>query len=110
MNCTSEKRKSKEKDKTEQKIQIAYAKGFDIQYFNDCKKLIIKTPYPDAKEQFEYFLVPQENDSIKGVQITTPIKSIVATSTTHIPMLELLEAEDKLSGFQNTQYVSSEKN
>jgi len=41
--------------------------------------------------------------------ITTPISSIIVTSTTHIPALELLNEEDKLVGFPGTDYISSEK-
>jgi iron complex transport system substrate-binding protein len=49
-------------------------------------------------------------DSIK--QFTTiqiPIKSIIVTSTTHVPALEMLGVENTLVGFPNTDYISSEK-
>jgi iron complex transport system substrate-binding protein len=49
-------------------------------------------------------------DSIK--QFTTiqiPIKSIVVTSTTHVPALEMLGVENTLVGFPNTDYISSKK-
>jgi iron complex transport system substrate-binding protein len=55
----------------------------------------------------------QENgiipDSIK--QFTTiqiPIKSIIVTSTTHVPALEMLGVENTPVGFPNTDYISSE--
>lgn len=87
---------------------IKYAKGFDIQHFNDYKKLIIKTPYLNAKEPFEYKLTHYKSaNELKTIQI--PIKSIVVTSTTHIPILELLNIEDKLIGYPNTDYISSIK-
>jgi iron complex transport system substrate-binding protein len=41
--------------------------------------------------------------------IPIPLKSIVVTSTTHIPALELLGVENTLIGFPNTDYISSEK-
>jgi len=87
---------------------IKYAKGFDIQYFDNFKKLIIKAPYQNSTETFEFILT----DTIAKNNLTTiktPIKSIVVTSTTHIPMLELLNVENKLVGFPNTNYISSEK-
>jgi iron complex transport system substrate-binding protein len=97
----------------ENKTSIKYAKGFEIQYFDGYKKIIIKAPYPDAKEQFEYALIPKENDipeALKNLKIIrTPIEQFVVTSTTHIPMLELLEVENNLVGFPNTQYISSSK-
>lgn len=49
-------------------------------------------------------------DSLKHFTIIPiPIKSIVVTSTTHIPALELLGVENTLEGFPNTDYISSEK-
>ncbi len=95
------------------KSSIKYAGGFDIQYFNNYKRLLIYPPYPDAKEQFEYILIPKGKDvpnEIKDLKIIRiPIKKLVVTSTTHIPMLELLEEENKLVGFPNLQYISSTK-
>ena len=97
---------------TKQLSEVKYAKGFDIENFNDYKKVIIKTPYPEAKESLIYILksksLSKKNELNKG-DIQVPITKIVVTSTTHIPMLELLGAENSLVGFQNTEYVSSEK-
>ncbi len=92
---------------------IKYAKGFNIQNFNTYTKLIIKSPYLDAKEQFEYILIPKGEKVPKAVSglkiIRTPIEKLVVTSTTHIPMLELLEEENSLIGFPNLEYISSTK-
>lgn len=109
VSCKPQKVEKEDFSNIKQKYQIKYSKGFDIQHLDNFKKLIVKTPYPDAKEQFEYILLTSKNDTLQGIQIETPIKEIVATSTTHIPMLELLGVEDKIVGFQNTQYISSEK-
>jgi len=92
---------------------IKYAKGFDIQIFEEYKKLIIKSPYPGAKNQQEFILVNKEkpNKSLEKNKntITIPLKTIVATSTTHIPMLELIGQESSLIGFPNTNYITSSK-
>lgn len=97
----------------EKNIAVRYAKGFDIHEFNTYKKLIIKAPYPKAKEQFEYILIPKGKtipNELKNLKIIRiPIQQIVVTSTTHIPMLELLKAENKLIGFPNLSYISSSK-
>lgn len=105
--CQSKKDKKNDNLIIKQKLEIKYAKGFDIEYFNNIKKLIIKHPYPKANEQLSYTF-SKTNDSTKS-HIQTPLKRIVVTSTTHIPMLELLNEETSLVGFQNTKYVSSEK-
>lgn len=92
---------------------VKYAKGFDIEQFENFKKLIIKTPYPNAEQALEYIIIPKENnipDSLKNLSIIkTPIEKLVVTSTTHIPMLELLEEEHTLVGFPNLRYISSAK-
>ena len=101
------------KHKTASYSLIKYAKGFDIQVFDTYKKLIIKTPYPGADQQQEFILARPEHQN-KQIQnhtnlITIPLKKIVATSTTHIPMLELIGEENSLIGFPNTDYIASPK-
>lgn len=92
---------------------IKYAKGFDIAIFDNYTKLIIKSPYPNSNQAIEYVLTNNktviEQLSKKDKIIQIPIKSSVVTSTTHLPMLELLNVESTLVGFPNTQYISSIK-
>lgn len=110
--CQPQKSKKETSVDIELSLEVKYAKGFVIQGFNEYKKLIIKNPYPDAKEQFEYILTSPSisgGSDVKLPSLKTPVQKIVVTSTTHIPMLELLGVEDRLVGFQNTRYVSSEK-
>ena len=45
----------------------------------------------------------------KYITISVPLQTIVVTSTTNIPFLEMLHVEKKLVGFPHTDYVSSEK-
>ena len=90
---------------------IKYAKGFDIEEFNGYHKLTIRNIYKGSKEVSQYYLVKNNtnnfkiNDADSIIQI--PVKKVVATSTTHIPMIEALEEENSLVGFPNTNYVSS---
>lgn len=107
--------KQEQKNITQNKINtlIKYAKGFDIQEIGKFKKLTIKTPYPNAEQALEYLIVPKNStipDSLKKFKIIeTPIEKLVVTSTTHIPMLELLDSENTLVGFPNLKYISSPK-
>ncbi|NVK51488.1 MAG: ABC transporter substrate-binding protein [Flavobacteriaceae bacterium] len=110
--CKEKKETPINKENINQKVEIKYAKGFEIQYFNKSKKLIIKFPYLNAKKQFEYIITTHEDSGKmypKGTLIKAPINKIVVTSTTHIPMLELLGVESTLIGFPHTKYISSEK-
>ncbi|MEN8186146.1 MAG: ABC transporter substrate-binding protein [Bacteroidota bacterium] len=92
---------------------IKYAKGFDIEHNKKYTKLIIKSPFPEADQQIEYYLIPKKNkrpDSLKDkIIIEKPVENIVVTSTTHIPMLEILSEENSLIGFPQSDYISSPK-
>ena len=110
--CGEKKAINTKENITKQLSEVKYAKGFDIEHFNDYKKVIIKTPYPEAKESLIYILksksLSKKSELNKG-DIQVPVDKIVVTSTTHIPMLELLGEENSLVGFQDTNYISSEK-
>lgn len=106
--CANTTQKNQEKKDIEKIISLKYAKGFSIEHYKDYIKLIIHTPYQNSTEKFEYFL-SNPNQKGNSKTIKTPIKSVVVTSTTHIPMLELLQAETNLIGYPNTKFVSSKK-
>ncbi|MDG1227241.1 MAG: ABC transporter substrate-binding protein, partial [Polaribacter sp.] len=89
---------------------IKYAKGFDIINDNGLRKLIIKAAYQNSDEVFEYEIYNKNSiKTNKHRNINIPIKKIVVTSTTHIPMVELLNEEKSIIGFPYSKYISSEK-
>jgi len=92
---------------------IQYAKGLEIYKYQGYSLVKIVNPWPEAKESFTYVLQEKNGiipDSLKQFPIIPiPIQSIVVTSTTHIPSLELLGVENSLVGFPDTDYISSEK-
>ncbi|PQB06677.1 ABC transporter substrate-binding protein [Polaribacter filamentus] len=96
--------------KTQIESSIKYAKGFDIVNKNGIKKLIIKAAYQNSDKVFEY-IIKSKKDQKENTKNTifTPIQKIVVTSTTHIPMVELLNEEKAIIGFPYSKYVSSEK-
>ena len=105
----------KEAVKVSEKIQIEstikYAKGFDIINDNGVKKIVIKSAYKNSKDIFEFEILKNTSlkKSSKNEIIKVPVKKIVVTSTTHIPMVELLNEESSIVGFPYSKYVSSEK-
>jgi iron complex transport system substrate-binding protein len=91
---------------------INYAKGFDIIEKNGIKKLIIKSAYQNSKEIYEYVIhknKTHKKTNLQGNSIHVPVQKIVVTSTTHIPMVEVLNEEKSIIGFPHTKYVSSNK-
>jgi len=114
LSCNKSKIEEKNSsNKSSLNTSIKYAKGFDIQIFENYKKLIIKSPYPDAEKQQEFILISKNNTfktQLKNQNtITIPLEKIVTTSTTHIPMLELIDEENSLIGFPHTDYITSTK-
>ena len=92
----------------------SYAKSFSIESGDGFTVLQVNRPWPGASRAFRYLVVPKEklaamtfpSDAYDAV-VTTPITSLIATSTTHIPALESLGGLDKLIGFPDTKYISS---
>ncbi|WP_373072923.1 ABC transporter substrate-binding protein [Zeaxanthinibacter enoshimensis] len=96
---------------------VTYADGLSISRETSGISLVeVRSPWPGAEKPFRYLLVPREQlayttfdkDAYDAI-IATPVERIVVTSTTHIPALESLGVEDKLVGFPETRYISSEK-
>ncbi|RRO12326.1 ABC transporter substrate-binding protein [Flavobacteriaceae bacterium 14752] len=94
-------------------FKIDYAKGFEVQVFEGYKLLTITEAWPNADKTFTYLLQESEDINISSLgydyKIKVPIKSLVVTSTTHIPALEALGVLDLLVGFPNTDYISSDQ-
>ncbi len=96
-------------------LELKYAKGFEVQYGDAFNVLQVHNPWQGADRSFKYVLIEKEKlavttfekDTYDGI-ITLPINSLVATSTTHIPFLELLGVETALTGFPGCDYISSE--
>jgi len=93
--------------------EVRYAKGFSIVQHTGYMVVRVTNPWPNASQQFTYVLQNKNGrvpDSLRKFPvIPVPIKSIVVTSTTHIPSLEMLGVEKTLVGFPNLKYISSEK-
>jgi iron complex transport system substrate-binding protein len=93
--------------------ELKYAEGFSVSTEGTIKHVVITQPYPGATEGFHYLLVPTgepiPSHDDKAQVIEVPVKKLVCTSTTHIPLLDYLGATDALIGFPTTDYISSEK-
>ncbi len=98
---------------TPAKESIEFASGLSIVKYEGYSIVNVTNPWPNAKGNFTYILKEKDAqipDSLKQfISIKVPLESIVVTSTTNIPFLEMLEVENKLVGFPHTDYISSEK-
>ena len=93
--------------------RVKYAKGLEIYKYDGYTVVKVTQPWPEATDSFTYVtqqkgaVVPDSLKQYTAVQV--PIKSLVATSTTHISSLEMLGVQNTLVGFPGTNWVSSEK-
>ena len=93
--------------------QITVATGFSLQKYDGFSVLKVVNPWPNANKSYVYILknkkciVPDSLSSFAVINV--PIKTIVVSSTTHIPSLMMLGVEKSLVGFPNLSYISSEK-
>ncbi|MDZ7682542.1 MAG: ABC transporter substrate-binding protein [Fodinibius sp.] len=94
-------------------VHAQYAKGFCISYHKNYKLLEILKPFQDQVDTLRYSLVPQEIidkvDVENTEEIPIPVTSLIATSTTHIGLTEMLNANDVITGMVGAEYVYNEK-
>ena len=95
--------------------EIKYAKRFNITYYNSYKKIEVNEPWPGSPDTLVYVITGdqsvieayQENDDIDLIR--QPIEDLVCFSTTHLPFLEMIKEESRLTGFPTLDYIYSEK-
>jgi len=96
-----------------QEIPLSYAKGFKIFQGDGYKIIEVSQAFPGSHEPFKYLVLedPQADfpQSNYNTSIQLPAESVIVTSTTHIPHLDLLHETDKLIGFPNLDLISSEQ-
>lgn len=94
-------------------VQAKYAEGFRITYHENYKLLKIIQPFQDGKDTLRYSLVPREltdEVQVSGTrEIAIPIRNLIATSTTHIGQLEMLDAAEVIQGITNSTSVYSKR-
>lgn len=96
-------------------IKMAYAQGFLLTNYPDYQLLEVTKAFPTSTDTLRYALIKiKTSDTVKArlaaqniKTIQVPIASVVVTSTTHIPSLEMLEETHSLVGFPNLDYISS---
>ena len=83
-------------------VNIRYARGFSVNYDH---------PYPvlrihGSADTTRYALLPASEAPPAGfIPVRTPIRRLVVTSTTHLGLVELLDARDVLVGIGQADYV-----
>ena len=95
---------------------IRHAHGFTLEKLESGLTIIkLTSPWPNAEAEFRYALIPKDKMAVMTLNkdeydaiVAVPVERMVVTSTTHIAALEALGVLDKLVGFPDTKYISSE--
>ncbi|MFD2603275.1 ABC transporter substrate-binding protein [Flavobacterium suzhouense] len=92
---------------------VTHAQGLQLYRYDGYTVVKVTNPWPEAKDVFTYVMLKKGGivpDSLKQyTTVQVPLKTVVVTSTTHIPSLEALGVENTLVGFPSTDFISSEK-
>jgi iron complex transport system substrate-binding protein len=97
------------------KVEVEFADGLQVEYFNNYKVVRATTPWPGATEAdvFEYVLVQcgtPAPDGFDGAQvIEVPSGDIIALSSTQLPHLLELGLLDHLIGIEDKTYITNEE-
>ena len=93
-------------------LSLQYAQGFRVDYFDGYRVVTVLAPGSGTGEEFQYVLVQRGQESPDGYdgvpRIEIPVRTVITTSTTHLPHIEKLGEVHSLVGIDNIKYVSSE--
>ncbi len=93
-------------------LSLQYAQGFRVDYFDTYKVVTVFAPGSGIQKKFQYVLVQRGHESPDGYEgvprIEIPVRTVIATSTTHLPHIEKLGEVHSLIGIDNIKYVNSE--
>ncbi|MXZ19435.1 MAG: ABC transporter substrate-binding protein [Caldilineaceae bacterium SB0665_bin_25] len=93
-----------------QKLSVAYASGFDVEYHSNYKIVTVTNPWQGAQESFRYVLLQCGTPAPQGVEgavVEVPVTNIIAMSTTYLPTLEDLGLIDRLIGLDSYMWTTN---
>jgi iron complex transport system substrate-binding protein len=113
---TSEKKRPKKSSSESidfSEVHAQYARGFRITYHSNYKLLEVLNPFQNQTDTLRYALVPRELVGKVQVpnarEIPIPVQSLIATSTTHVALAEMLKATNIIRGMVGADYVYDSK-
>lgn len=92
-------------------VQLEFAKGFELFRGKNFWEIHVTQGYTGAEKTYRYLILEEGANPEKSgfdAVIQLPVSSVVLTSTTQIPHLDLLGETNKLTGFPKTDLISSE--
>src|SRR5690554_4435078 len=110
LSCSTPSQKKEDQDL--ESLPITYAQGFNILQGPGFKVIEVKQAFSGQHDPFRYLVLERATVSYDPTAydavVYPGIESIVLTSTTQVPHLDLLGISDRMTGFPNTDLISSE--
>ncbi len=101
--CSLNEKKSGDHEKSRNRLDIKYARGFSVEYFPGYKKISVYNPWKNNDLYIEYYLLkddvtlPEPSNSLALVIKKKPERTIVLSST-QIGMMKMLDLTDRIAG------------
>ncbi|HYW35473.1 MAG TPA: ABC transporter substrate-binding protein [Balneolaceae bacterium] len=96
---------------TSQSVHIRYAQGFSVSQHKKYTLVRVFNPFENHSDTLRYMLIPRGQSrpaAYPNAQtIRTPIRSLIATSTTQIALTETLNADSVVKGMVGAKYAYS---
>lgn len=97
------------KDLFADKVQIAHARGFAIEYHTNYKLVSIFTGSGDKQDTARYLLVqrgtPAPGGYPRAQKILVPLQSMVGSSSMHVALADFAGCPQIIAGLENLRYV-----
>lgn len=111
-NCDNTKQKQNIEQKTSN--QIKYSSLFDINKFENYKKISIFDPWNKDKVLKTYYLVPNYISDLKnipndGIIVRTPVKNVIALSSTQIGILNSLKQINSIKAVAEKKLIYNQQ-
>jgi iron complex transport system substrate-binding protein len=100
---------SNQKTPNSTSIPVDYAEGFTITEYPNYKLFKVFNPFQNSSDTLRYVLVsrgePKPDYNGPAQLIRTPVRSLIATSTTHIALTEMLDSNGVIEGMVGAKYA-----
>ncbi|WPO35226.1 ABC transporter substrate-binding protein [Flammeovirgaceae bacterium SG7u.111] len=102
-----------EAKKVTPKMEVKYATGFGVEYFEGYKLLHVFRPYRHKNDTVTYLLYPRGTEKPVGFEgvpsIQTPAKRIITLYSPHVAQVDFVNETSALVGISSAKYLVNEK-